>query len=342
MSKLSSDDKTPKAWLLKSFGDERQYGGNCGYEDKISTEYYYYKGLANSKNMKEGDLVLLRNKKQLLGIAKIEEIKSYWGNREILCCPSCRNPQSNKERTKKKPRFHCSKCGHDYDTRLIDTKECEIFRAYFGDTFVSAAGAIKLEELQQACPEDNYNANNSINLIDLQKIQVTLLEQVPKVAELLHKNNDYKYPQGEEASEYVPVKEDRRETVFRQIKERRGQSKFRESLRQRYGDQCMITGLKLLDILEAAHISPYRSKDDNHPDNGLLLRADLHTLFDLNLLGINPESLEVKFHPKVLKAGYQKLDGRKLICSEYKPSQPALVSRWKQFLQRLKEEDSNL
>ncbi|MBW4559996.1 MAG: HNH endonuclease [Mojavia pulchra JT2-VF2] len=100
----------------------------------------------------------------------------------------------------------------------------------------------------------------------------------------------------------------------------------------------MITGLKLLDVLEAAHISPYRGTDDNHPDNGLLLRADLHTLFDLNLLGINPESLEVKFHPKVLQTHYQKLDGRKLICSQYQPSQSALVSRWKEFLNRINQD----
>lgn len=39
---------------------------------------------------------------------------------------------------------------------------------------------------------------------------------------------------------------------------------------QRYGDQYMISGIKLLDVLEAAHISPYRGIDDNHPDNGLL------------------------------------------------------------------------
>ena len=136
----------------------------------------------------------------------------------------------------------------------------------------------------------------------------------------------------------IILPEDRREKVFRQIKERRGQSQFRDLLRQRYGNQCMITGLKLLDVLEAAHISPYRGTDDNHPDNGLLLRADLHTLFDLNLLGINPESLEVKFHPKVLKTSYQKLESRKLICSQYKPSQLALQYRWKEFLTRFDED----
>ncbi|WP_442936079.1 HNH endonuclease [Nostoc sp.] len=82
-------------------------------------------------------------------------------------------------------------------------------------------------------------------------------------------------------------------------------------------------------------MSPYRGSEDNHPDNGLLLRADLHTLFDLDLLGIHPESLQIQFHPKVLTTSYKKLDGRKLICSEIKPSQLALESRWRLFLKRL-------
>ncbi|MBH8573936.1 HNH endonuclease [Nostocaceae cyanobacterium CENA369] len=335
MEKLISEQKTPRTWLLLSFGDQRQYGGNLGYEDEISKVYQYDNKVPNYKQVTEGDLVLLRDKEQLLGIAQIELIKSSPGIKELLRCPSCRTTRFNKP--KKKPIFHCPRCGYDFDIPLTEPKECKKFTAYFGDTFVAAEGAIELKVLQQACPR--YNIQLSINSIDLQQIQATLLKNTPAVAKLINKNNYSKYLQGDEASEYVPVTEDRRETVFRQIKERRGQSKFRDLLRQRYGAQCMITGLKLLDVLEAAHISPYRGTDDNHPDNGLLLRADLHTLFDLNLLGINPESLEVKFHPKVLKAGYQKLDGRKLICSRYQPSQSALLSRWKQFLNGLNEDD---
>ena len=58
--------------------------------------------------------------------------------------------------------------------------------------------------------------------------------------------------------------------------------------------RCMVSGCQLVDLLEAAHIRPYRGENDNHPSNGLLLRADLHTLFDLDLLGIDPETLLVR------------------------------------------------
>jgi HNH endonuclease len=43
-------------------------------------------------------------------------------------------------------------------------------------------------------------------------------------------------------------------------------------------------------------IRPYRGDHDNDPKNGLLLRTDLHTLFDLNLLGIKPDTLTVIIH----------------------------------------------
>ncbi|OUL19628.1 hypothetical protein BV378_32400 [Nostoc sp. RF31YmG] len=339
MSKSISDEKIPKVWLLKSFGEERQHAGNLGYEDEISKMYQYDEYVPNYKNLTEGDLVLLRDKEQLLGVAKIERIKRYEGQKLLLRCPSCNKTGTFKKRKTKTPPFNCYKCRYSFYEPISKEEPCKKFNAYFGDTFIAAKGAINLELLQKSVLD---NIQFAIQLINFDKIQAALLKNAPAVAKLLNEKNASKYLQDDEASEYVPVREDSHETVFRQIKERRGQSKFRNLLRQRYGDQCMITGLKLLDVLEAAHISPYRSTDDNHPDNGLLLRADLHTLFDLNLLGIHPEYLEVKFHPKVLKTGYQKLDGRKLICCEYKPSKSALVSKWQQFLNRLKEEDSNL
>ena len=96
---------------------------------------------------------------------------------------------------------------------------------------------------------------------------------------------------GETPSDDVPDKEDRRGLIWRQIKERRGQQSFRDALRKRYGDRCLVTGCRLLDVLEAAHIRPYRGENDNYVGNGLLLRADIHTLFDLNLLGIEPQQM---------------------------------------------------
>ena len=93
--------------------------------------------------------------------------------------------------------------------------------------------------------------------------------------------------------------DDSREYALRGIRLRRGQQAFRESLRVRYGDRCVVTQCDVLDVLEAAHIKPYRGDSDHHPDNGLLLRADIHTLFDVHLLSVDPQTWHVWTHPKV-------------------------------------------
>ncbi len=107
---------------------------------------------------------------------------------------------------------------------------------------------------------------------------------------------------------------------------RPGQAEFREALRQRYGDRCMITGCSLVEIVEAAHIVPYRMNSDHHPANGLLLRADLHALFDLHLLGMTRSQVSV--HPEAKQAGYADLDGVTLrVLSDLRPSRDALAIR---------------
>jgi hypothetical protein len=99
----------------------------------------------------------------------------------------------------------------------------------------------------------------------------------------------------------------------------------------------MISGCNLIDVVEAAHISPYRGKEDNNPSNGLLLRADLHTIFDLDLLGIHPNTLEVQLHPVVIDVCYSNFNNTPLIHpATVRPSQAALASRWARFQMRLR------
>jgi hypothetical protein len=81
--------------------------------------------------------------------------------------------------------------------------------------------------------------------------------------------------------------EDERRKVIRSVIERRGQSGFRLMLLDAYGSRCAATGFDAVDALEAAHIIPYRGPVTNHVSNGLLLRADLHTLFDMDLLAVH-------------------------------------------------------
>ncbi len=71
---------------------------------------------------------------------------------------------------------------------------------------------------------------------------------------------------------------------------RQGQSKFRKALLKAYSGRCVVTGCNIEPALEAGHIIPYCLTKDNSILNGLLLRTDLHTLFDFNLVVIDPDT----------------------------------------------------
>ena len=77
------------------------------------------------------------------------------------------------------------------------------------------------------------------------------------------------------------------ERVLREIWARRGQPKFRNELMNAYGNRCCITGSSIVELLEAAHISPHSDGGDYTVNNGLLLRADIHTLFDRYLISVD-------------------------------------------------------
>jgi hypothetical protein len=84
--------------------------------------------------------------------------------------------------------------------------------------------------------------------------------------------------------------EDGRRSIMKSILVRRGQQNFRQMLLDAYVGRCCISGCAITEILEAAHIVPYRGDTTNHVTNGLLLRVDLHTLFDLGLVGVDPDT----------------------------------------------------
>lgn len=118
---------------------------------------------------------------------------------------------------------------------------------------------------------------------------------------------------------------------LREIVARRGQQTFRASLLDGYGSQCLVTSCDAEEALEAAHIIPYHESAQNDPRNGLLLRADIHTLFDLSLLSIHPETLTVEIDDKILDTVYGQLHGRELIFDAdhpLRPSNAALCERY--------------
>src|ERR1035437_8066838 len=76
-------------------------------------------------------------------------------------------------------------------------------------------------------------------------------------------------------------------SILRRV--RLGQGAFRVLVTDAYTRKCSITGEKTLPVLEAAHIKPYALAGPHAISNGLLLRSDVHKLFDSGYLTITPE-----------------------------------------------------
>jgi hypothetical protein len=137
----------------------------------------------------------------------------------------------------------------------------------------------------------------------------------------LIKEKEQKYKNSELFNPKTP--KDGREHIIAAIVRRRGQPEFRRKLLKIYHSRCAITGSDAEAALEAAHILPYNGVGTNHSTNGLLLRADIHTLFDLGLLSIDPETMTVLIAPELKSSEYAQYDGKTLTLPQNQNNWPS-------------------
>jgi putative restriction endonuclease len=72
------------------------------------------------------------------------------------------------------------------------------------------------------------------------------------------------------------------------VRPRLGQGAFRLLVTDAYGRRCAVTGERTLPVLDAAHIKPFAASGPHSLSNGLLLRKDLHALFDAGYVTVTP------------------------------------------------------
>ena len=136
------------------------------------------------------------------------------------------------------------------------------------------------------------------------------------------------------ASDYKPD-DTVAEKKVRMVRERPGQLAFRRTMKFVYGNRCCVTGCGIPDALEGAHIDGYRNRKSNHVRNGLLLRRDIHALFDRHLLAIDPATYKVQVSPAIhMEESYAALHGRELKRPKeesHHPDKSALERHWKRF-----------
>lgn len=193
------------------------------------------------------------------------------------------------------------------------------------------------QEEQEGKDTDSLTSNRAMQLCMRDEVPLEVLRQIsPKpnpvysvlgIAQIVGKAAGYYLLEGRsvdsraatqkfiylpehDASAPISEFEDQRNYRLRKVVQRQGQPRFREQLMEIYDRKCAITNCDVQDVLEAAHVVPYRGVHTNHVSNGILLKADLHILFDEGLLAIDSETLAVRLSPILSSSNhYSPLDG---------------------------------
>ena len=106
--------------------------------------------------------------------------------------------------------------------------------------------------------------------------------------------------------------EDTREAVQATVIRRKQQYDFRKKLLDAYAGRCAATDVGIPDVLQAAHIVSYRGARTQKTRNGILLRSDIHLLYDANLLTIEPEDYRIRTSSRLEGSIYERLEGRQI------------------------------
>lgn len=305
-----------RAWSFKSVDqDDLRYYGNTGYNDDSTKHYRFDNFVGNHKQVKAGDIAIITDRDSVLGISIIDSLPSgpYIKHRNKCPEPGC-TPEKITHRKTKTPEWRCSN-GHEFSNPLVENTPAIEFIAHYQTKYIELYG-ISMDILKANTLR--FNIQSSIQEINIDW------------AKNLFSNHHHELLSNEADCE-LPVLDvqDQRTSVLRQIKKRRGQKQFRDKLTLKQ-PRCAVTKCLLTDILEAAHIMPYRNDSHNDISNGLLLRSDIHTLFDLNLLAIHPITLAIHLSPELLNSEYTQYHLSK-IDVKHKLNPMALNERWEIF-----------
>jgi predicted RNA-binding Zn-ribbon protein involved in translation (DUF1610 family) len=258
-------------------GDNRQHGGNAGYDDQADVYYTWDSTVPNHAQIKVGDPVAQWDKDRLLGLSVIEEIETERKGKLRFKCPSC-SKAGIKARKNRSPRFKCYKCGHEFDQPETLTTTVVEYRSRHDAAWTSLEDLLPGNDLRQLC--ESPKSQLSIRPLRWDAFQESVVARGAEraVGRVVHRAPDFFLPQGH-SLEIVRV--------------RRGQQQFRAHLLAERGEECAFTGDAPARVLEAGHLYSYAELGVHHEHGGLLLRRDVHRLFDDGWLAVDPDHLRV-------------------------------------------------
>jgi len=107
------------------------------------------------------------------------------------------------------------------------------------------------------------------------------------------------------------------------------QTNFKTRILENFYHRCAVTGQKIGALLQACHIEDYALGGNMSTDNGILLSADCHRLFDENLMGIEPEKLTVHFKVRCIYSSM--FEGKRIYPHRLALDKNKLRKKWEMF-----------
>ncbi|MBD7981569.1 HNH endonuclease signature motif containing protein [Oerskovia merdavium] len=275
-----------RAWLLMAAGDNRGHGGNAGYDDQYDAYYSWDSKVPNHRNLRTGDPIALWDKERLLGVSVIEEIETRRGPKVLNRCPACHKTRIH-ERTTVEPRWRCSKCFHEFPTPDVTVVEVDQYVARYDAAWTSLHGLLRKDEIRSV--QMNAIDINAMRPLDWAAFsEVLTVKDAARAVERVAARIELSWlpPSGPR----VDMPQGFSHTL---VRVRRGQQQFREKTLAAQGSVCAFTGAAPQRVLEAGHLYSYAQIGTHFEHGGLMLRRDVHRLFDDGLIAVDPSRLRI-------------------------------------------------
>ena len=301
----------------------------------LPTAYTYETDDRSKKQIAANDLLFLRDQKRLLAVAHVESVTTEKREQTVATCPVCSGTKIEMRKKRDIP-YRCFH-GHQFTDPTEEQQMTVVHTAFFPHDFVRITAQIEPAELR---PFELTNSRHvKLKLGDITGICGYVARRDHNVGPILKSwLRNRTLTLGDREAEITGAAlgvVDEPDRPLQAIRARRGLASFRDKLITRYGAKCMISGCNVLALLEACHVSRYQRPEDNHPANGVLLRSDLHTLFDLDLIGLNPVDMQVRIHSDLIGTEYEKFARQRLqFSSGYTLDMRAVRARWEQFISK--------
>ncbi|MDB4756424.1 HNH endonuclease [Pirellulaceae bacterium] len=281
------------AWLMLT-KKERIIAGE-DYDDDLSRHYSWDDTVPNHASPSEGDVIILWDSNYLLGASVIETIAKGKKTKGRLRCPECNIPKMQ-ARKKLKPKYRCGNCQVEVDDPVIEEISVISYRANYRASWIDMCGAMDGQKLKSLCLRPK--SQHSIRELNWSDFQHELPQEIHRPVSNIMKDTKNLIKGGHKT---------------RLGKVRIGQAEFRKRLLDKYGETCALSGPAPSQAIDAAHLYSYAKTGEQDDMGGLLIRKDLHHLFDLGLIKIDPKTLLINVDDLLLKySAYQSLNNKKI------------------------------